>query len=394
MTDSQTSETKYPNAVTAFANAIGKTEAEVLEALKPLIGDFGDDSLDLLSSEEYTPFEDIKTAFSGVPAAKLKKAVADHFRPQKAAPQGKTQIEAAAVTPSFDALPPVPEDGTWLASLIAGGELKVDQTTIISAIRAALAARVGLYELPGLLVERMESYAEELDEPVGGDFYKLRKLLTQQSYAEIFSAMEVEGQFVTQGRKNKLLAKLDENLWPALLGFQGQLKGWTESWQQGQNNPAIMMAAMMAVAGGGNGMALPPGVMQPPATDTLRDASQSVIDTINKVFAGTGIPVARALAYDAHRVKQVLDNPSLPAQVGATNREQMLKMLNVAVSADYVRLERNIIRYCLSILELQNLNAGNSELAYLSSLVMLGGQIPWEKLQAPNARRRVAFPGN
>src|SRR5262249_10311955 len=151
-----------------------------------------------------------------------------------------------------------------LASLKAGGELKVDRTTVICGIQAGFASRVGLYQLPSVLVERMETHAESLEEPVGPDFYRLRKLITRQGYAEIFAALEgVEGQFCTQARKTALLNRLDSALWPALFGFQAQLKGWFETWQQGASSPTAMMTAFMALAAGGAG-ALPPGMMQPP----------------------------------------------------------------------------------------------------------------------------------
>lgn len=390
-----TASATWSDLIKPFADAICKTPEQVAEALKTLIGDPSPEAFDLLKSEEYTPFDDLKAAFENVPVAKLKKAVADHLR-AKAAPASAQQSPAlgspSLASPSLDVLPSVPDDTSFLASLKAGGELKVDRTTVISAIQAGFANRVGLYQLPAALVERMEAQAENLEEPVGPDFYRMRKLITRQSYAEIFAAMDgVEAQFVTQGRKTALLGKLDNALWPALFGFHGQLKSWFETWQQGASTPANMMAAMLALAGGGAG-ALPPGMMQPPPTDALRSEAEAVIVKINRVFAGTGIPVARALAYDALRIKEVLDNGSLPAQIGAANRDQMLKLLNVGVTSDVVRMERNVVRYALSIMDFDKVTGGNSELAYLTSLHMLGGQIQWERLQAPPRPASARMP--
>jgi hypothetical protein len=126
--------------------------------------------------------------------------------------------------------------------------------------------------------------------------------------------------------------------------------------------------------------------MQPPPTDGLRDAAESVIQQINKIFAGLGIPVARALAFDAQRIKEILETPTLPAQIGAPNREQMLKLLGVAVPSDYVRLERNVTRYALAVLEIERLTAGQEELQFLTALMMLGSQIPWDRLGVPGRR--------
>lgn len=375
--------------VAPFATAIGKTPDEVAEALKALVGEPGPEAIALLSSEAHTSFDELKGAFATVPVAKLRKAIADHLR--------KTEPAAAAVGvqtggPALDVLPVPPGDAEWLSAIKAGGDLRVDQSTIVSAIRAAVGSRVGLFDVPKLLNEKMEAHAEAMEEPVGADYFKLRKLIVQRGgYAEIFAALDIEGgNFMTQTRKDALLAKLDEILWPELIGFQHQLEAWANSWQQGMSNPAVMFGAIAAMSAGGR-QALPPGIMQPPATDGLRDAAETVIQRINKIFAGVGIPIARALAFDAQRIKEILENPTLPAQIGAPNREQMLKMLGVAVPSDYVRLERNVTRYALAVLELQKLTSGAEELQFLTALMMLGSQIPWDRLGVP-ARRST--PGS
>jgi len=369
--------------ITPFCTTTGKTVDEANTALKHLIGDPGEEAISLLQDEALTPFEDIKAQFEGVPSAKLKLAVRNLRKVEEAATVAASQFSAPA---SFDTLPVVPDDGAWIEMLKTGGILKVSQGVVISGIRAGLANRTGLFDLPKLLSSRMEEHAEELEEPVTDEFYKLRNMLTKRSYADIFSAMEnVDGTFASQAKKTALLNRCDVMLWPALSGFQGQLQGWTESWQAGMNSPGMMMTAIAAMATGGNA-AMPPGMMQPPPTDTLRDAADGVVDSINRMFAGTGIPVAMALAYDAKCIKDVVENSSLPTLVGAANREQMLKMLGVNVSADYVRLERNLTRFVLGIMELPKLTAGNEEIAYITSLLMLGSQIPWDKLSAGNER--------
>ncbi len=363
--------------VTPFAKALGLDLEEVTKKLTALAGEPGKQAILVLKSGEYAPFEELKAALPGVPTGVLKKAVADHLRADAAVEVNS--VASAMATPSFDALPQAPEDDAWLQMLRTGGELKVDKATVVSAVRAGLASRTGLYELPAEIIKRMEQHAEELDEPVGPDFFKMQKLLTTRSYAEIFAALEVDGKFVSQRKKTALMARLDEILWPEILSFQGQLQNWADSWQQGMANPAAMMGAFFSMTQGG-GAAMPPGMMQPPATDGLRDAAEAFKEQVNRVFAGVGIPVARALAYDALKIKEVLENPTLPTQVGAVNRDQMLKMFGANVSADYVRLERNITRFTLAVLEYTDTTAGQEELGYLSALLMLGMQIPFEKL--------------
>ena len=374
----------WTNYITPFATAIGKSLDETNAALLPLVGEAGPQTITLLQSNEFTPFDEIRAAFGETPLAVLRKAVSDHLRTAvTAAAEEQPAATQILTTPtSFDVLPSVPDDESLLRMLKAGGELKVNQGTVISAIRAALANRTGLYDLPELLVTKMEEFSESLEEPVGGEFFRLRTLLTKRSYSEIFAALEVEGSFISQRRKTAFLSRLDDVLWPALGSFQTALKGWTEGWQAGFNNPGAL-AAMMLSSGGGR--VLPPGMMTPPPTDGLRDAAEDVIVNINRVFAGTGVPVAMALAYDAMKVKEVLENPTLPSQVGAVNREQMLKMFGAAVSSDYVRLEQNLTRFTLAIMGYPSVTA-DAELGYLTSLLMLGAQIPWDRLNTPPRR--------
>jgi hypothetical protein len=376
-----------------FADSIGKSVLDVTTALKKLVGDPSDEAVSLLQNEEFTPFDEIKAELSGVPIAKLRMAVG--MLRKKVEPMAVVMSGSSASTPAaialYDILPGVPDDVSFLEMLRTGGILKVGATEVISAIRAALANRVGIYELPNELVRRMETFAETQEEPCGPEYYKLRKMITRRSYAEIFAALDIDGASITQEKKNQLLKKLDSYLWVAISGFNQQLSGWVTTWQQGMSNPGMMMTAMAAMMAGGGGAGLPAGMMQPPLTNALRASAEGVVDKINRVFAGTGMVVARALAYDASNIKQTLENPSLPAQIGATSREQMLKTLGINVSSDYVLLEQNLTRYALSVMEFPTRVSSDREVAYLSALWNLGNAIPWDKLSVVDKPIR-SFP--
>ena len=163
---------------------------------------------------------------------------------------------------------------------------------------------------------------------------------------------------------------------------------------QGAANPGLMMAALMSMSGGAAG-ALPPGLMQPPDTGVLRDTAEALADAVNKVFAGTGVQIAAAMAFDATKIKETLENTRLPALIGAANRDQMLRQLGVAVSATYPRMELNLTRFVLSVMRLKDQPAGNEELQYLGALFMLGSQIPWDQLGGgSSAARRPAGIGS
>lgn len=273
-------------------------------------------------------------------------------------------------------LPTVPDEESWLKALRAGGVLKVEQSTVISAIRAALAKRAGLYNVPAQLVRAMEDYTDETEEQVSPEFFKLRKMLTRTNYGDLFSAIDgLDGTYVSDKRKSELLKRIDE-LWPNVLQFNDLLKTWQQSWLQGAANPAMLMMAFAGTAGG----AMPPGMMSPPDTAVLRDAAEAVNDSINRVFRGPGVQITAALAYEASQIKETLQQPGLPALVGVPNREQMLKKLGVSVDATYPRLEQNITQFVLGIMAVPDQPAGEDELRYFGALFMLGGQIAWDKL--------------
>lgn len=359
--------------LTAKLHELG-VPADVIEKIKTDLGATTEDDLLGLTEQDL-----VDCGMKKLPARKLLTL----FAPIKPVVADAT-VSAATNTvsvASFDAvLPIVPTDASWLEALKTGGVLKIDQSTVISAIRAALAHRANFFVIPGRLVELMEEFADKNEEQVDPEFFRLRKDMTRKSYAEIFEAIDgLDGNYVTEGRKKELFKRIDQNLWPAILGFYNQLKSWQEAWMQGAANPALMMNTMMMMTSGGMG-AMPPGMMQPPDTGILRDYADAVADAVNKVFAGTGVQIAAALAYDASKIKETLSNPRLPSLIGVANRDQMLRQLGVAVSATYPRLEQNLTRFVLAIMQVKDQPAGNEELQYFGTLFMLGSQIPWDQL--------------
>lgn len=293
----------------------------------------------------------------------------------------------ATSTAVQNVLPALPDDMSYLELLKTGGVLKIDRVNVISAMRAAIASDVGLYNLPDILIGRMEQFALEQEEPLGESFYKLQRQLTRRDYGEVLSAIGATGSFVSDRRKKETLARLDAMLWPALRGFNDQLQMWINTWTQGASTPALIA---MAILPGAQGV-MPPGMLQPPDSSALRDEGEAVINQINKVFAGTGIPVARALAFDAMQIRSVLEDPNLPSTVGAATRDQMLKTLGIDVGADYIRLERNASQFALAIMEFPKVAAGTDELSYLSAMWTLGSQIPWDRLGTRPSRKDPAY---
>ncbi len=371
-------------AAAEFAPAVPPTTDEIADKLKEFgatdeivakVKDLGVDTVADIS--ELTEADLVGAGLKIVKARKLLDAA-------KPAPGVASAAPSVVSTAAFDGLlPSVQDDESWIKALKTGGVSKVDTSTVIAAVRAALAKSVGLYEVPAKLVSAMEAFADESEEQVDPVFYVLRKQMTRRNYADIFAAVDgLDGAFVTDKRKAQLLSRLDQFLWPAIVSFDGQLKGWYESYKQVFTGPD----ALMALVGGLNGGGLAPGIMQaPPDTAVLQDAADTVKDAVNRVFAGTGVQIAAALAYEASEIKKSLEDSRLPALTGSINREQMLKKLGVAVPASYPRLETNLTKYVLAVMGLEDQSSGAEELRYLGALFMLGSQIDWTQFGGRSA---------
>jgi len=325
----------------------------------------------------------------GMKPIPAKKIVAALKKPTAApAPSAPPAPGAYGVMALDSVLPAVPTEDSWLSMLKAGGVLKADPSTVIAAVRAALAQRVGLFDILDKVVAKMEEFADANEEAVDAEFFKLKKQMTRRNYGEIFESLEgFDGTYVTEGRKKKLFARIDSILWPAISGFYDQLKSWQEAWMQGAANPALMMGAIMAATTGG-GSPIPPGMMSPPETGALRDYADAVNDACNKVFAGTGVQIASAIAFDASKIKIMLANPRLPTLMGFASHDQMLRQMNLSVPATYPRLETNLTRFVLSTLQVKNVPSGNEETAFFGSMYMLGSQIPWDQLGVGGTSRK------
>jgi hypothetical protein len=357
------------NDVTAKLKSLG-----IDDTIAAKIFDLGVETLDDLSS--LTENDLVSAGMKPIPARKAVSAL-----------KPRTPEPAAVSAVSFDdVLPAVPNDDSWLEALRTGGVLKVEQSSVISAIKAALAHKAGLYGLPKKLVDKMEEFADTNEEQVDPEYFKIRNQLTRRSYAEIFAAIEgLDGSYVTDARKKQLFQRIDSYLWPSIIEFNGQLGSWQQAWMQGAANPMLLMSAFVASSGGIG--AMPPGMMQPPDTGVLRDHADAVADAVNKVFAGMGVVISSALAYEASKIKETLSNPRLPAMIGAANREQMLKQLGAGVSATYPRLELNLTRFVLAIMQVKDQPDGDEGLRYFGTLFMLGSQIPWDQLGgSPNRK--------
>lgn len=347
----------------------GADEATIMK----VINDLGVETLDDLASLEVADLTCV-----GVKLAKARKLVAELKAPAKPASTATTAAETRAIQTQFEALlPAIPSDDSWLNALKTGGILKVDESSYIAAIRAALADRAGLYNVPEALAKAMEKYADETEEQVDPTFYALRKSLTRRAYGDIFAAIDgLDGTFITEGRRKEFLGRIRETLWPAIAESYQTLDGWYQTWRASFSDPSMLLAA---ISGGLSGGAAGIGMMTPPDTAALHDAGDALVDSINRVFRGTGVQVAAAMAYDASVIRNTLEDTRLPSMVGVKNREMMLKKIGASVSSNYIRLEQNLVKYVLAFAKHDTVTS-DVEVNYFVALWQLGTQINWSEL--------------
>jgi hypothetical protein len=375
-------ETPYPQSwmdrVGKFAEAVGIEIEKINEAFEPMVGKPSDEAVVILGDANAVSDAEIKDALKslGIPTGKLNIHLAK-LRPEKVIEEAAPAEKTSTSSMSLSILPTVPSDDSFLESLKTGGVLKIGETEVLAAIKAALAQKVGLFQLPEKILEKMENFALAQEEPCGEEFYAMQKLVTEKKYGDVLSAINVSGSYISESRKKAFFERLNIKLWPALNDFQNRLVAWRQAWMQGMADPG---AWFMTMAAAKSGNIMPPGMMSPPDTADLQAAAEEVINEINRVFAGPGIPVARALAYDATRIMKILENKNLPTQTGAANKDQMIKDLGISVGSEIVRVEQSLTRYALAIMSLEKVTPGDDELIYFSAMFQLGTTIPWDKL--------------
>jgi hypothetical protein len=382
-------ETKlWTERVGAFAKTLGLTIETVNEKLKPLIGDPSDDNVATLADPDCTSDDDLVAAFSDVPKAKVKRA-AKEFRTAAAPP---VAVQASMAAPAVSAmLPTLPDDDSFLAALRVGGTPKVSGTEVSAAVRIFVAHQSGLSDLPKRILAMLEQRAEEMDEPIGEEFVEVRRAVLEQRYGDIMEAVGLKGHSVTVEQRRKLIEKMGA-LPTMLRDFQQVVSGWCEEWMAQVSNPAMFMQTMAAAMGGGSGLL--GGMTAPPDAGTVLAAAEGVINGFNRMFSGYGRATARAMGYDAVKVKQVLADPRLPVSIGAASREEMLKRLGVGVSSDLVRLEADMGRYVLAIYQIGESKVATDQLpVYLTAVANLGKQINWDRLSGTNGTRPTTSAG-
>lgn len=349
--------------------------------------DISEEAIQKLKDEELTTIEQLgafdyeKLKALGIKAGSAQKIVeAFASAPPSVTPNNPLSLAGSMKAPVMadNVLPVPPDDTSFLRMLQTGGILKVGEAEVISAVKAGLAAKFGLFDSPKIIRNAMLAKAEGLGDPIGEIYIELKKLIKARSYADVLSVVDVSGaDYVNETSKRKLFERIDSYLWPAMMEFRAGVKSWMEASNNSASSGLVIATAFTSFATGQVSPALQ--AMQQLDVSPIRDLASSTINKINTTFAGEGIIISRALAHDVGKIRKILDKPELPATIGAKNLQDMLLQLGINVDATDVRLERNIVRYALGIMELPNARP-EEEMAYVFAMFQVGEAIPWDRL--------------
>ncbi|OGL95650.1 hypothetical protein A2348_03475 [Candidatus Uhrbacteria bacterium RIFOXYB12_FULL_58_10] len=363
----------------AFVAALGKPEDHIEVALRGELGDTIDDAaVNNLGDSDITPDADLLAALTGAGVARATaraaiKGIRNVPAPVEAAPavaaaNGRAERQLAL-------LPVLKDDTSFVAALASGGTAKMPTEDAVAAIRAAFASRTGLYEILPKLLDMMKQRADEMEEPLDESFYSLRKEVARRRYADVLAAFDGIGELITDKEKAKFLDRV-EQLWTVLEVFQQQLEAYRQAYKDDSGD---IGAAIAAIRDGGVAIDMPD-------VGPVVAAARGVLERFNRAFAGLGIPVARALAADAIRTREILRRPGLPATIGATTFDEMLKKLEVNIPPDVAEMETSVARYVLSLMSLPS-SPVEQQPQFILALQRLGKPIPWATLAQPRLAR-------
>ncbi len=361
----------WQEKVGAFATAVGKPLEAVNEALAAVCGAPSEAALAVLADEESSPLADLKEALAElkIPSGVLRQSVT-LLRGPKTAPVGATVFQG------YGALPVMPNEASFIESLKVGGVLRPGQTDVIAACRSGLAEKVEYYSLPKKILTGIFDYTKSRKQLLDRRYWDLKKQLAKNYYADILEALGLPGEAVNPKSKQEFLNKVNAKMWQALYDFNCLVAEWNDRFLASGNNNMAFLSAFVAVQAGGS----VPASMQIPDTTYLREAVDAFIETVNEIFSPDGLPIARALAVDAGRINELINDESIYTALGKSDREAMLQGLGATtVTSDYLTMEKSLPHFALSVMCFKDVPIG-TELGYLSALYQLGGSIPWHKL--------------
>ena len=286
----------------------------------------------------------------------------------------------AAVDNNDNPIPVIPvDDESFLAILKTSGIQQPLDATVVAGIKAYLASKKGLFDLPKILLDKMQTAAESLNKPIrGGEFAEVRRIIVERDYAAILDAIDGQGcaRYIDGDKRKKVLERVKSTLLPALVSFHGALQNYRTGLQEslGQN---VMMAFM---SGNQQAMEMARMSMVMPNTMQLKSAAEKFVVKANATFAVWGEAAARCLASDAIQIKKVLQLPQLPGLCGYASAEDFMMNISKDVTSEDIALEANLARYAYLLLVLNRGVAADAEKTLIGELMQIDIAINWNSL--------------
>lgn len=283
---------------------------------------------------------------------------------------------AATAAPVAVALPQVPNTETVLRGLKISGKLApgVNSSVCITLVQAAVATPLDLMSVPKRLMKRLEEQANKMDTPVGNVFFDIMAEINKSKYSDVLSLVAggKSPTIMASWRKN-LADRVEKILQPALLHSIEASREFLARLMQ-------MSGAMVGVNFVG-GMqydvkmqAMLQALNQVPDTGEIHELADYLRDAFNKTCAGTGLVTATKVATEYIRVKEILDFPELYVQCGVTNRDELVRVMNLQVPGALVRAEEALTAFVYAMIELDKVPA-DVEPAYVVQMCNLAMRI-------------------
>lgn len=187
--------------------------------------------------------------------------------------------------------------------------------------------------------------------------------------------MQGKGAACTVEERNRFLVRMHEKFWDCLESFYSELEGWRKGRRESQDVSESLASAFS-------------GEVQIYDATQVHNAALALGDTINRVFAGTGVYAATALALDNDTLQRILSEMDF-RQFGVQSREQLLAQLGCAVPAEMMAAEIAISKLVWNAMLVTNQVAGSvDEQRFLIELAAIGTNRPWNQIKSLAVNRK------
>lgn len=276
---------------------------------------------------------------------------------------------------------PPAEATNWLTSLSAIKPQIIQKLTVITGIKASMADVYGFFQLPKKMMSMLREAADDVGEGVPELYFDLQRLTQARRYGVLISWMQNKGSACTVAERNRFLTRMHGQFWDALDTFYLEL----DAWRKGRRD-SVDIGEAMANAFAGEGQIYD--------ATTVRTAGLALGDSINHVFAGTGVYAATALALDNAKLQEVLLQMDF-RQFGVTSREMLLQRLECAVPPEMVAAESTISKFVWNVMSLGDMAAGGmDEQKFLIELASIGSARQWNAIKLLGAKRKYIQPSD